>query len=388
MRPTTEPGQRHLLNQIVLFTRSLHQAGVPVNPAGLIDLCRSLSFIDIGNRRDFYATTRIMLVSSQTDIPVFNRVFGDFWFHPRALKNIRPEELEESDEEDVPGKKKQRRQIADSTPRKEAPEPHGGPDDSVLGYSPDEALMEKDFEHMSEQEIERARRLIVGLVMLLANYKSRRRIVSKKGNELNLRKMLRHNAYYSQDGLELLYRKRRIKKIKLLLLCDVSGSMERYSRFLIQFIYALRQQLASLDVAVFSTRMTVITEYLKRQSVDQSLAEVAANVPDWGGGTDIGNSLKDFNDRFADRMNQRHTVVIILSDGWDRGDPVLLHEEMQFLHRQVHQLIWLNPLLGDKNYQPLCKGIQAALPFIDHFLPAHNLESLAQLLRHLRTAWR
>ena len=388
MRPTTEPGQRHLLNQIVLFSQSLHQAGVPVNPAGLIDLCRSMSLIDIGNRRDFYATARIMLVSSQADIPVFNRVFSEFWYGPQALSDVKPEHLEESDEEDALGKKKQRRQIADSTPRQETPEPHAGPEDSVLGYSPDEALMGKDFEHMSEQEIERARRLIVDLVMLLANYKSRRRIVSRRGSELNLRKMLRHTAYYSQDGMELFYRKRRIKKIKLLLLCDVSGSMERYSRFLIQFIYALRQQLASLDVAVFSTRMTVVTGYLKRQSIDQSLAEVAVNVPDWGGGTDTGNSLREFNDRFSDKMNQRHTIVIVLSDGWDRGDPDLLRNEMQYLHRHIHQLIWLNPLLGDKNYQPLCKGIQAALPFIDHFLPAHNVESFAQLLRHLRTTWR
>jgi len=388
MQPTTQPGQRHLLNQIVLFTQSLHQAGVPVNPSGLIDLCRSMSFIDIGDRYDFYATTRTMLVSNRQDIPVFNRVFGEFWYRPQPLSDVEPENLEDSDEEDSLGKEKKRRQVADSTPRKEDPGPHGGPDDSVLGYSPDEALMTKDFEHMSDKEVEQARRLIAELVALMANYKSRRRVVSKKGNDLNLRKMLRQNAFYAQDGLELLYRKRRVKKIKLLLLCDVSGSMERYSRFLIQFIYALRHQIASLDVAVFSTRMTVITEYLKRQSVDQSLTEVAANVPDWGGGTDTGSSLKDFNDRFSDKMNQAHTIAIILSDGWDRGDATLLRQEMQYLHRHVHQLIWLNPLLGDRNYQPLCKGIQTALPFIDHFLPAHNLESFAQLLRHLRTVWR
>jgi uncharacterized protein len=200
--------------------------------------------------------------------------------------------------------------------------------------------------------------------------------------------MLRHNAFFAQDELRLLYRKKKIKKIKLMLLCDVSGSMERYSRFLIQFIYAMRQQLASLDVAVFSTRMTVISDFLHRQNVQQSLREISANVRDWGGGTNIGNSLREFNKRFARDAIAAHTVVIILSDGWDRGDATVMREEMQQLHRRVHKLVWLNPLLGDAHYQPLCRGIQTALPFIDHFLPAHNLESFAQLIRLLRTAWR
>jgi len=241
---------------------------------------------------------------------------------------------------------------------------------------------------MSDQEIEQARRLVVALIAIMANYQSRRREASQKGRELNLRKMLRQNAFYAQDEMKLLYRKKKIKKIKLMLLCDVSGSMERYSQFLIQFIYAMRQQLASLDVAVFSTRMTVISDFLHRQSVEQSLRDISANVRDWGGGTNIGGSLREFNRRFARDAIAAHTVVIILSDGWDRGDATLMREEMQQLHRRVHKLLWLNPLLGDANYQPLCRGIQTALPFIDHFLPAHNLESFAQLIRLLRTAWR
>ncbi len=388
LRPTTEPGHRHLLNQIVRFSQSLHDAGVPVNPANLIDLCRSMSFIDISRKMDFYAATRAMLVSSQQDIAVFNQIFREFWYQTDALSNVLKNRLEESEEKDSAGEKKKLKKAVEAAPVEEDRGQHGAPDDALLGYSPDEALMSKDFEHMSEQEIEQARRLIIALIAILANYRSRRRMASNKGKELNLRKMLRHNALYAQDGIELLYRKRRVKKIRLLLLCDVSGSMERYSRFLIQFIYAMRQQLASLDVAVFSTGMTVITDFLQRQSVEESLREVAAEVPDWGGGTNIGASLRQFNDRYADRMNPGHTIVIILSDGWDRGDAALMREEMQLLYNRVHQLLWLNPLLADANYQPLCKGLQTALPFIDRFLPAHNLESFAQLIRHLRTAWR
>ena len=386
MQPNTEPGQRHLLSQIVRFSQSLHVAGVPVNSSNLIDLCRSMSLIDIGKRDDFYAAARATLVSSEQDIAVFDQVFSDFWYIPEEMSDEQKDTQDDSGKNESSGdqKEQQREYLAAGEEESGRNTESANP---LLGYSPDEALMKKDFELMSDQEIEEARRLIMVLVSILANYTSRRRMVSNKGAELNLRKMLRQNALYGQDGTELLYRRKKIKKIKLLLLCDVSGSMERYSRFLIQFIYALRQQLASLDVAVFSTRMTVITDFLKHKSVEQSLREVSENVPDWGGGTAIGKCLREFNERFDQDVNSR-TVVIILSDGWDRGDASLLRKEMQQLHDRVHQLLWLNPLLGNAEYQPLCKGIATALPFIDQFLPAHNLESFAQLLRHLRTAWR
>jgi hypothetical protein len=388
MGPITLPGQRHLLNQIVRFSQSLHGAGVPVNPANLIDLCRCMSFIDISNRLDFHAAARTTLISSQRDIPVFDQAFSEFWFQPDEPDEELQDSPEEAGDREPGAEKMIHKQRLNCAAEEEAPGQQETSEDALPAYSADEFLMKKDFALMSDQEIEQARRLVVALIAIMANYQSRRREASQKGSELNLRKMLRQNAFFAQDELRLLYRKKKIKKIKLMLLCDVSGSMERYSRFLIQFIYAMRQQLASLDVAVFSTRMTVISDYLHRQSIEQSLREISANVRDWGGGTNIGNSLREFNRRFARDAIAAHTVVIILSDGWDRGDATLMREEMQQLHRRVHKLLWLNPLLGDANYQPLCRGIQTALPFIDHFLPAHNLESFALLIRVLRTAWR
>ena len=388
MRPITQPGQRHLLNQIVRFSQSLHSAGVPVNSANLIDLCRCMSFIDISNRQDFHATARATLISSQRDIAVFDQAFSQFWVQPGELDDEQQDSLEEPGARESNEEQKIQEQRTDFAAHEAEQEQQEEPGEALPAYSPDEVLMKKDFALMPDQEIEQVRRLVVALIAIMANYQSRRREASQKGRELNLRKMLRQNAFYAQDEMKLLYRKKKIKKIKLMLLCDVSGSMERYSRFLIQFIYAMRQQLASLDVAVFSTRMTVISDFLHRQSVEQSLREISANVHDWGGGTNIGSSLREFNRRFARDAIAAHTVVIILSDGWDRGDATLMREEMQQLHRRVHKLLWLNPLLGDANYQPLCKGIQTALPFIDHFLPAHNLESFAQLIRLLRTAWR
>jgi len=386
MEPITESGRRRLLNQVVCFSQSLHSAGVVVNSSNLIDLCRCLSFIDIRNREDFYATARTTLVSNRTDIPVFNRIFHEFW----GLQGETGEEtVAEDDETDVPeaGADDGQKQPGPIT-KDHSDDPPAEPGGAIQSYSPYSLLMKKDFEKMSEKEIEQARHLLKELVALLASYRSRRRVAAYRGREINLRRMLRENALYGRDSVKLLYRKRKIRKTRLLLLCDVSGSMERYSRFLIQFIYALRQQLAGLDVAVFSTRMTVITDLLSRQNIDDSLREVAKSVHDWAGGTSIGNSLREFNESFAYDLVHHSTVVIILSDGWDRGDADLMRREIEYLYHRTHKLLWLNPLLGNSSYQPLCRGMRTALPFIDYFLSAHNLESLADLIRLLRTLWR
>lgn len=387
LSPLTAPGQRHLLHQVLRFSRSLHEAGLAINPASLIDLGRCLDYIDIRNRADFHAAARATLVSAQADLPLFDKAFEAFWAVPDATERPVRERMDEAGEDQADeqgptgGLTLERAGIGEG-------QPAGEPGDDPLAWSAHEVLVRKNFKHMSEQELDEARRLIAGLIALLASTASRRITASRKRSELDLRRMLRRNALRAGDGIEFRYRRRRIKRTRLLLLCDVSGSMERYSRFLIQFIYALRQQLARIDVAVFSTRMTVITHLLRWRSVERSLQEVAAEVRDWGGGTDIGSSLRAFNDRFSSGMHRTHSVAIVLSDGWDRGDAARMREEMQRLHQRVRRLLWLNPLLGHADYQPLCQGMRTAMPFIDDFLPGHNLESLAGLLRHLRTIWR
>ena len=236
---------------------------------------------------------------------------------------------------------------------------------------------------MSEKDIEQARKLIAPLIALFAEHQNRRYQRDKRGSIFDFRRMLRGNAMQGKDGIVLAYRKKRIRKTRLMLLCDVSGSMQTYSKFIIEFIYALNRELKNFDVAVFSTRMTPITPYLKNKSVEESLDLVSDNVHDWAGGTTIGACIKEFNDKFARGMLRSRTTVIILSDGWDRGDSELLKTEMKRLHRRAHKLIWLNPLLGNSLYKPLCQGIKTALPFMDYFLPAHNLESLAALAKTL-----
>jgi len=267
-------------------------------------------------------------------------------------------------------------------------DPESDGESEEVGYSPDEALMGKDLAAMSDKEIEQARKVIAQIVNIIANRRSRRRVPEKRGREIDFRRTWRKNAIYGRDGVDLARRRRRIKKTKLMLLCDVSGSMDCYSQFLIQLIYALKREIRDVEVGVFSTRMTAISRMLKTKSVEESLQEVSAQVHDWAGGTDIGGCLREFNDRFARDMLRSKTVMIVVSDGWDRGDADVMRKEMERLKRRTHKLLWLNPLLGSPGYQPLCLGMKTALPYLDYFLPAHNLDSLIQLAKTLRSVWR
>lgn len=264
----------------------------------------------------------------------------------------------------------------------------GDGESEEVGYSADEALMQKDLAAMSDREIEQARKVIHEIVNIIANRRSRRRVPEKGGRELDFRRTWRRNALLGQDAVELSMKRRRIKKTKLMLLCDVSGSMDCYSKFLIRFIYALKREIRDVEVGVFSTRMTAISRLLKTKGIEESLLEVAEKVHDWAGGTDIGGCLREFNDQFARDMLHSRSVMIIVSDGWDRGEPELMRQEMARLRKRVHKLLWLNPLLGTPGYQPLCLGMKTALPYLDYFLPAHNVESLIELAKTLRSVWK
>lgn len=382
----TQPQPQHLFSHLVRFSRALHDSGVPVNSANLIDLCASFRYIDISRRDDFYAAARATLICNYNDLQRFDEVFAQFWEHPDPIP------IRGRAEDGVDAKAEaDRRTTTIELPHIATDKPSDKRDKkrSELAYSPDEVLMTKDLGCMSDREIERARYLIKELVATIANYWSRRYVATKRGRELDFRRILRRGAVYGTEGIaELTYRSRRIKKVKLVLLCDVSGSMERYSSFLIQFIYALRQEIPDVEVAVFSTRMTMISEFLKTQSVEDSLKQVAASVHDWAGGTNIGACMREFNDCFARDMLHSRSVVVVMSDGWDRGDAYLMRKEVEHLRRRAYKLLWLNPLLGNPGYRPLCRGMRTALPYLDYFLPAHDLESLAQLAKTLRVMWR
>jgi uncharacterized protein len=377
-----------MLGQVVGFARLLHRAGVEVNSGNLIDLCQSFQFIDVSERRDFYAAARATLVCRFDDLDTFDKVFQAFWHAPVQQEDVElTDDLAEDESElDVPEELGDPVEMLSEAEDEEEAEGEG--EAEATGYSPEEGLMHKDLAAMSDREIELARRVIAQIVDIIANRRSRRRVPEKLGRDIDFRRTWRKNAVYGRDGVELAMRRRRIRKTKLMLLCDVSGSMDCYSQFMIQFIYALKREIRDVEVGVFSTRMTAISRLLKTKGVEESLREVSATVHDWAGGTDIGGCLREFNDKYARDMLRSRTVMIIVSDGWDRGDAELMRMEMSRLRRRTHKLLWLNPLLGSPGYQPLCLGMKTALPYLDYFMPAHNLESLVELARTLRSVWR
>ena len=373
------------ITHLILFGRKLHDAGIDVNPANLIDLGRSLQHIDISRRQDFHAAALATLIINREDMELFTLLFNEYWNSVEITEETAPPEQESTQGATDSQAISQQQQRAQDDTADDGEEGEG--ETEQTGYSSRELLAQKDIEGMSEAELEQARKVIAELVAILANYRSRRYKPAGSGAQLDFRKIFRRSMPYGEYCLKLAHRTRRLKKNKLILFCDVSGSMERYSRFLIQVICAMGAKIANIEVAVFSTRMTSITPYLHRKDIDEVVRQMSEQVHDWAGGTNIGGSLRELNEQQAHQMLSSHTVAVILSDGWDQGDAEQMRAEMEQLRRRVHRIIWLNPLLGNANYQPLCKGMQTALPFLDHFLPVHNLSSLAEVTKLLRTLW-
>ena len=375
------------ITHIIRFGRKLHDAGIDVNPANLIDLSRSLLYIDIANYEDFYAAALATLIINREDMELFALLFREYWQNQDIpFEDEHPAGEEQNGDGAGEARQLQKQfQPADGEAPGDAEEHDGDPEQT--GYSSHELLVKKDIDGMTDKELDEARKIIAELIAILANRKSRRFSPAKSGQQLDFRKIFRRSMPYGEYCLKLSCKTHRLKKNKLILFCDVSGSMERYSRFLIQLICAMGAKISNIEVAVFSTRMTSITPYLNRRDIDEVIKQMSDQVHDWAGGTNIGGCLRELNDQQAHQMLSSHTIAVILSDGWDQGDADLMRAEMEQLRRRVRKIIWLNPLLGNANYQPLCKGMQTALPFLDYFLPVHNLESLAEATKLLRTLW-
>ena len=247
----------------------------------------------------------------------------------------------------------------------------------------------KDFGTFTVEELEHAKAMLAALDWN-PDRRRTRRWASASGDVLDLRRVVPRNARYGGEPLVLPTRGRVSKRRPLVLLCDVSGSMERYSRMLLHFAHSLTAGAGRLPIGLdrveaflFATRLTRITNGLARRGADDAVRRILRDLPDWGGGTRIGDALRTFNVEWGRRVTGRGPVVLLISDGWDRGDPDQLRREMARLHRSCHRLVWLNPLIGSPGYLPLTRGMQAALPFVDDFLPIHNLASLEALAFHL-----
>src|SRR5438874_9638534 len=254
-----------------------------------------------------------------------------------------------------------------------------------LAYSAIEALRKKDFESFTWDEVQDAKKLMAEMRWHLGMRPTRRKRPARRGSYPDMRRMVRRNLKYGAELLELTWRETKFKPRPLVIICDISGSMSLYSRLLLHFIHTISNGLLNVEAFVFGTRLTRITRQLRKRDVDDAVRDVSKSVQDWSGGTRIGDALHFFNHKWAKRVLGRGAVVLIISDGWERGDASLLQAEMDRLQHSCHRLIWLNPLLGSPDYRPLTIGMKTALPYIDNFLPAHNLDSLINLGNLLAT---
>ncbi len=391
----------HLLENVVLFGRILRRAGMTVGTGQILDLTRALEVIDIRRREDFYHTARGILVGRREDLPVFDALFNLFWnsrtayfLQENAAKNRKSVVNLDPIEDCVPDRDNPENALPrtieitlreqDDTDDEEAPDENGPSTQVLLAYSRDEILRQKDFEAYTAEELQRARRLMQEMRWKIARRRTRRFESNPLGRFLDLRRTIRRNLRHGGEVFALSRRRYRTRPRPLVLICDISGSMDRYSRTLLQFLHTVEHGLDRVEAFVFATRLTRITRQLRTRDPGSALNEVSRAVQDWSGGTRIGEALRSFNFTWSKRVLGRGAIVMVISDGWDRGDIDLLREEMQRLQRNCYRLIWLNPLLGLPSYQPLTQGIQAALPYVDDFLPVHNLDSLEALGRHLQ----
>jgi uncharacterized protein with von Willebrand factor type A (vWA) domain len=382
----------HLLANLLHFGRLLRQLGIGVSSRQIYELAEALAYVNLTRRDDFYHTARSFLVHDPEELDTFDRAFDLFWsqqiewmveFGISRQQRVRDSVTENSPESDQVTLSKK------TSPNTTLPDEEDGRDSAQetnvsLTYSPLEILYRKDFADFTQEELETAKRVIHSLVWQLEQRLTRRKVRAvKRTSYLDLRRAVRNNMKHGGEILQLSWRRRKSKPRPLVVICDVSGSMERYSRLFLHFMYALVQETQQIEAFVFGTRLTYITPAMRHSDVDAVVKNMSELVLDWSGGTRIGESLRAFNYKWSRRMLGRGAVAIIISDGWDRGDMDLLEREIRRLRRSVSRLIWLNPLLGAPDYKPLVRGIQTALPYIDDFLPLHNLMSLEQLALQL-----
>jgi uncharacterized protein with von Willebrand factor type A (vWA) domain len=390
---------------LIAFGRRLRYVGFPVGPGQVLALFGAFAAIDPRRRDDLYYAARSTMVTRPEQIPIFDAEFARFWRRLTALEALPLEAfVADSAPEHLPappnrqprkqqpapnpaGAAQQERTILAITEGAEDEAEEGeelqAPPEDVLIFSAREVLRRKDFAECTPREIAEARRVIEGMTWRLGMRQTRRRVRANRGDQIDQRATLRRSLRHGGVPVDLRHRRRKLRTRPLVLVCDISGSMDRYARLLLRFVHALGQGLDATEVFVFGTRLTRITRELRKRDVDDAVADVVRSVEDWSGGTRIGEAIKTFNFRWSRRVLRSGATVVVISDGWDRGDPELLAVEMARLQRSCRRLIWLNPLLGSAGYQPLTQGIRAALPYVDEFLPVHNLQSLESLARML-----
>jgi uncharacterized protein len=375
-----------LAENVVHFARALRKAGVPVGPDRVMDGLRALELAGIENREDFYWALASVFLSRREQFELFDQAFRLFWRErhllDRALQGLPVASPSTPSASQTSNRIAEALGLTKKAPMRldaEEEEP-----DVLLSASDLERLQRRDFETMTSEELEQAKRLIAGLRLPIPQIRTRRLHPDAHGQRVDLRATLRASLRGNADIIALRRRSYRLRHPPLVVLCDISGSMSRYSRMFLHFLHAITSDRDRVHSFVFGTRLTNITRQLRHRDVDIALGAISGTVTDWSGGTRIGATLKEFNQRWSRRVLGQNAVVMLISDGLDRDAGEDLTEQIERLHKSCHQLIWLNPLLRFEDFEPKASGVRLMLPHVDAFLPAHNIESLTDLARSLQ----
>ncbi len=371
-----------LAGKVVRFADFLKGQGFRIFQSSVHDSLRSLEEIDILERADVFAVLRANLVTNDLEWTQFKNLFDEFWSRsdrkPAKVESLSRRRRDRGGNPDLDVFKDVRNERSsglDLNDRKEWLE--------GIAYSPVSNVEKKDFGRFDNADIQIAQLALKRIIKPFLIQVSRRTKRSRKQGDTDFQRVMRKSL--KTDGLpvDLFYKAKKKRLKRLVILADVSGSMDRYARFVMPFMLGLRGIGPRAEVFVFSTSLTSITFTVRHLSIDKAVERIAREVPDWSGGTRIGYSLHQFNQDHGRMLVSRRTVVVILSDGWDLGGKEILRREMAELSRKAYCVIWLNPLAGDPEYQPVCHGMRIALPFVDYFLPADNLMSLKRVGRLL-----
>jgi uncharacterized protein len=381
------------LGPLVAFGRGLRARGLPVGTGRILTFVRALAALGVADRSSLYWAGRISMVARKDDLAAYDAAFEDWYRSLQPTEDLRIELDLPSLARDTIAWGDQPKDLdvrAASTAAEwhalgeddEAPTP--GDEASIrIVASAVEVLRSKSFADLTGEEREAVGRLIRALVVSLPDVRMRRTRPSATGRRFDVRRTLRRSLRTQGEPFERAWRDRRVRRRPLVLILDVSGSMSPYARALMQFGYAAMVAGRRVEVFCFGTRLTRVTWILRSKDPDRALREIGRTVADWEGGTRIGESLKSLLDGWSQRTALRGALVVLCSDGLERGDPELLRRQMERLGRLAHRVVWVNPLKGSPRYEPLARGMAAALPSVDVFLSGHNLESLSELARTL-----
>ena len=382
---TDNPPQRSskgLIENIVQFSHLLRDNDISVSLPAVLDTLAGLPLIDISNFQTFHCLLRSNFISCKEDLVRFDQLFYAYWLpRQRTTLQIPTEGIAESEtDQDILSavKEKMSELQANGDAEPEASKQW------ALRYSP-QALTQTD--QMQELSFDGSRDMyetINRLLQPLANRVSRRFQYTLRGKEVSLRKILRKNMQYGGELILLDFKKKKLKKRRVIFFCDVSGSMDIYTLMILQFIHALRRIDRQTEIFFFSTDLSRATHQFGPADFSSAVTQIPAASSHWGGGTRIGHCLKLFNETFGARKLSNKDIVMIFSDGWDRGEIDLLDTQMAFLNRKAYKIIWLNPLMGTRDYEPICRGMSAALPYVDYFLPMGNLKDLRSISQTLK----